>query len=130
MSSDPLTSPPRPDSVEYKLEPIAARTYAEMEEVLQPPILATEEAPAETKKTYTLAQMLIATTCVGVGLGLIKLFGPAPAAGISGLLVLVGLMMFSVTGEVPKFFFVLWCMLLTLYVMASLMAVVSGFLPR
>lgn len=128
MSHDPDTRV-RPEAGDFELEPVDARSRAEIELFLRPPVLvSTEPVPVEHKRTYTLAQMLVVTTCIGFGLGAIRLLGPASAAGISGVLVLLGLVAFSVTRSASRVVFVLWSMLLGLYILASVIAIVAGLI--
>lgn len=136
MSHNSFQSGAGPASRDYELEPIEARTRAELEYILSPPVLPpTQEKSPEPARTFTLAQLLGVITLIAVGLAVMRFLGPEIAAGLSGVLVILGLVAFSIAGPPggtpeARTLVVVWCMLLGLYLLACTVAIGSGLLPK
>lgn len=89
-----------------------AETLAEEEELAAPKRKAIRLA-------FSMKELMIAMTVSAVALGLLMMLGPNLAAGVLGLMALVGLIVFAIGWEVPAALMLGWWVILVLYIGVS-----------
>ena len=125
---EPVSDPPSGKAQdELELEPVAAESSDRILQRLEAAEHEPEEVedPAEPggEKSFTLQQLLALVLVVSVLLAMLRLLSPPLAAGVVGLIVLVGMVLMSLHDSYPAIVQLLWWLLLVLYLAMSVMAV-------
>jgi hypothetical protein len=88
----------------------------------QPP---SDGTPPNWERRFSLKQLLWLMTILAVVLGIMRWFSPPAAAGLAGLVVLIGLAGMSLS-DPPIIVWLAWWALLAIYLGAAAIAVKSG----